>query len=210
MRKFFFVLSSILLFQMCSSAETINVVSSQKKLNGVTLSSEISLKEKKIFLKNIGAGLRVKKKFVMNFDVYVGELLVQEPEKVKKNENEVLESLVQQKAVGFQLTFLRSVEMEAIKNSFQEAFRANSIDINSTDIKEFLEKVVEMGNMQKGEHFSVIVTKNEKASESLLLVDKKNNVLQFKDGQWSKNIFSIWFGKTEDPGVQKMRSQILN
>ncbi|MCK6598578.1 MAG: chalcone isomerase family protein, partial [Bdellovibrionaceae bacterium] len=123
---------------------------------------------------------------------------------------EVLESLVQQKAVGFQLTFLRSVEMEAIKNSFQEAFRANSIDINSTDIKEFLEKVVEMGNMQKGEHFSVIVTKNEKASESLLLVDKKNNVLQFKDGQWSKNIFSIWFGKTEDPGVQKMRSQILN
>ena len=98
-----------------------------------------------ITLTSIGSGLRAKKVVFVNVKVYVGQLFVASPETFKKNEAEALGSLKDQKAALVQMHFLRNVDGETVRKTFNEALTANGVNVEDSSVKQFLESVAKGG-----------------------------------------------------------------
>lgn len=183
-----------------------------KKIEGVVVSQEALAKVagRSHLLKLAGAGLRYKKVALFKADVYVGELLMDAPEKMLRTKEGALDSLVKQKAVAIRMTFLRDVAGEKVGSSFKDGLEENNVDISAGSVKAFLEAVVNGGESKKGSTLVVLGEKLADGTEAVSWESSSGKVTTIGgEAGLVRKIFSIWLGKIDDSGLESLRDQML-
>lgn len=161
-------------------------------------------------LTSIGAGLRSKKVVFVNVKVYVGQLYADAPDKLKKNSAEVLASLKDQKAIAMQLHFTRDVDADNVQKSFREALQANGNDSKEATMTQFLDSVSKGGEAKKGKALTILGTKLKDGSEVISYENTNGDISQIKGSAgFIEKVFSIWLGKSADPGVAELKKNLL-
>ncbi len=209
MRKIFATFAT-LFFALGANASLLTVEGTGSSVEKVQLPATARLATPEITLKSVGSGLRDKKVVLVNVKVYVGQLFVSNLETFKKTDSEALASLNEQKAAAIRLHFLRDVDSENVRNSFKDALKANSVNLEDTSVKSFLDAVVAGGEAQKGKVMTILAYKNDDGSETVAYENTSGKATEIKGtAGLMKNIFSIWLGKPSDDGVKKLKSSIL-
>lgn len=209
MRKTFATIAT-LLFAFSANASTLTTEGTGNLVEKIQLPATAQVATPEISLKSVGAGLRDKKVVLVNVKVYVGQLFVSNLETFKKTDNEALNSLNDQKAAAIQLHFLRDVDSENVRNSFKDALKNNSVNLEDASVKAFLNAVVAGGEAQKGKVMTVLTYKNDDGTETVVFENTAGKSTEVKGpAGLMKNIFSIWLGKPSDDGVKKLKSAIL-
>lgn len=163
-----------------------------------------------VTLTSIGSGLRAKKVVFVNVKVYVGQIFVSSPQTFKKNEAEALGSLKDQKAVLVQMHFLRNVDAENVRKSFNEALLANGVSIEDSAVKQFLESVSKGGEAKEGKTLTVLGSKLPDGQEMIIYETTEGNISQIKGAAgFIGKIFSIWLGKSTDDGIAQLKKSML-
>src|SRR4051812_49098834 len=112
-------------------------VAGAKEIAKVNLADQIDAGGAKLVLN--GAGLRVKKKFGMNFDVYVAGLYL----KAKNtNANEVIQSA---EPKVLKLVFLRSLDKSTLREAWEEGYKKNcKTECDEKPLKAFNDLMVDV------------------------------------------------------------------
>lgn len=201
-----------LLFYADAQAALLAPEGQGQKLEKATLSpaAAATIEGEKITLTSIGSGVRAKKVVFLNVKVYVGQLFATTSTTFNKAENEALGSLKDQKAVAFQLHFLRNVDAESVQKSFKEALKANKIDIEDNSIKQFLEFVAKGGEAKDGKTLTILGVRLKDGSEAIYY-ESNNGVSSEIKGSTGliEKVFSIWLGKPADEGVAELKKSLL-
>lgn len=157
-----------------------------------------------------GAGLRFKKVAFIKAKVYVGELFAVDPAKVKKSADEALASIADQKAIALRMTFLRDVDGEKVSGGFKEALEVNKIALDDVNVKAFLEAVKKGGEAKDKKTLVVVGEKLAGGKEVITYENAAGGVVSIEGGEgWVRKIFSIWFGKIDDSGLESLKKEIL-
>ena len=113
-------------------AKAFKKVEGTEKFHDITLSQSVELEElDQVKLKTVAHGLRNKKVAFMNFQVYVGEVLMPQESTWTQKSSEFMAA----NPAGFQMTFLRDVPADKMLDAFQESFKENKVDTNSAPVK---------------------------------------------------------------------------
>lgn len=194
------------------SAGVLNVVPGTKIVEGVTVAQEAHAKlaDRVYYLKGVGAGLRYKKVALFKANIYVGELLLDAPEKFQRTLDGALPSLSQQKVIAMRMTFLRDVDGEKVSNSFREALLENKVKLDSPGIIGFLNAVKSGGEAKEKTTVLVLGERLQEGKEAVTF-ESSSGKLETVLGEAGllNDIFSIWLGKIDDSGLENLRNEIL-
>lgn len=206
-----FVISAWFL-QAAAWSSVLSSTAGSDQIEEVKISKEakVSIADRSANLKLLGAGLRYKKIAFFKAKVYVAELFMDSPEKFTKTREQALASVDNQKTMALRLTFLRDVEGEKIEKSFREGLEENKVSISERPVKSFLGAVKNGGEAKKN---STLVFVGEKLADGkeLLSYENAKGILVTVPGTagFMKSIFSIWFGKIDDSGLESLRDSFL-
>ncbi|WP_413587505.1 chalcone isomerase family protein [Bdellovibrio sp. HCB274] len=198
------------LVSLSANAALLKTEASTNKLESVTLSSSATTNSEgeEIKLSEVGAGLRAKKVFMVNVKVYVGELYVADTGKL--NKADPMTSLKDQKAVAIQLHFMREVDADNVQKSFKDALKANSVNLDDAQIKQFLDAVSKGGEAEKGKALTILGTRLKDGNEKISYETTTGSVTEIKGpAGLIEKVFSIWLGKPSDDGVAQLKKSIL-
>jgi hypothetical protein len=163
-----------------------------------------------ISMTSIGSGIRSKKVVFVNVNVYVGQLLVSNPESFNLAETEALSSLKNQKTSAIILNFLRDVEAEKVQNSFKEALVANKVNLEETSIRQFLEAVTKGGVAQNGKTIVLVGSRLKDGQELISYESSTGSIVEIKGSSGLiEKIFSIWLGNPADEGIANLKKSLL-
>jgi hypothetical protein len=172
----------------------------------------------------VGAALRQKKKLGVNFKVYVGQLLVSEPEKLDRAADKALDSLKGLKAVAIQMTFLRGVSSGDMVTAFTDGFNSNGISLEDPIVKQILEFTTASGDLEAGKTLTFVgelgastepateLAASEETKEHIIIENTKGEIKTITGGAGSiRTAFALWLGTlpAKDEGLLKFKSELL-
>ncbi|HEY8278285.1 MAG TPA: chalcone isomerase family protein [Bdellovibrionota bacterium] len=193
-------------------ASVLTISPGAQEIEGVKVSESAKLKmtERNYALKVVGAGLRYKKVALFKAKVYVGELMMDAPEKFQKTKEGALGSLAAQKAVAVRMTFLRDVDGEKISSSFKDALKENSISLDSAHVKAFLDAVKTGGEVKEKTTLVVLGEKLPSGKEAVSFENSEGKLSTVVgEPGLIREVFSIWLGKIDDSGLEHLRDGFL-
>jgi hypothetical protein len=171
--------------------------------------ADIEWKGEKTTLELAGKGLRVKKVVFVNVKVYDAYFYASDMGTLQRTEKDFLTSLDTQKRFAMRLKFLRSVDAEAVRNSYRDALKANEVDLEGPGVKEFLQAVELGGEVKEGQNLSMIGVRTA-TGESLLFENARGEVAEIKGAAgFLKQIMSIWFGETPEAAMLDLKKSLL-
>jgi len=179
--------------------------------NEVTKVEEVSVKEQiksSLFptaLKLTGAGKRVKKIVLIKVDVYAAAHYIDPSAKLTASDP--LTGLRQAKAKALQLTFLRDVNAEKIRDSFSDALKENKVDLESPMMKLAFSKLT--FDVKKGQTVSLLGLKKEGDTE-VLHFESPAESFRIEGPGAATEFWKIWFGEPEDSGLEKLKAALLS
>jgi hypothetical protein len=209
---FFLFLPLLLSVAPAAHAALLNLSTGTRELEGVKLTEKATAKvaDRAYELKAVGAGLRFKKVVLVKARVYVGELLLDAPEKFQRGADKALDSLAQEKAVAIRMTFLRDVDGATVQKSFREGLEANAAPLSDAAIQGFLEAVKTGGQAKEGKAIVVLGEKLAGGKEAISYENVDGKVTTLIGGPGLvKAVFSIWLGKVDDSGLENLRKGLL-
>lgn len=213
MKSFSLILSSLVfLLSLSTQAALLTTENSADKLEKVQLakSATTPVQEKTVSLTAAGAGLRSKKVVFVNVKVYVGQLFVSDVSKFKYSDAEALGSLKEQEAVAIQMHFLRNVDADNVQKSFKEALKANNVNTENTEVKQFLDAVSKGGEAKEGKALTVLGARMKDGAEAISYETTSGQVTQIIGrAGLIQDIFAIWLGKPADDGVASLKKSIV-
>ncbi|WP_413294083.1 chalcone isomerase family protein [Bdellovibrio sp. HCB185ZH] len=198
------------LLSLNANAALLKAEAGTQKMEKVILSSSATtnVDGEDVKLTEVGAGLRAKKVVFVNVKVYIGELFVSDV--AKFNKGEALTSVKDQKAIAIQLHFLRAVDAANVQKSFKEALAANSVNLEDSSIKQFLDAVSKGGEAQEGKSLTILGSRMKDGSEKISYETTSGTVTEIKGSAgFIQNVFAIWLGKPADDGVAELKKSIL-
>jgi hypothetical protein len=158
----------------------------------------------------LGAGLFTSNFLIFTSNEYVAQMYSSEPEKFARTSEGALESLNNMNEVVIQLSFLSDIKAKKFSATLAEALEKNDYDLNSTDLKSFLDSVSQGNNAISGR--TVIITGRRLADGSDLVVYSdclsRSTSIVGPHG-FTNAIMSIWLGVPVDKNMQKLKSEIL-
>ncbi len=199
---------SALLFSSASVAALLTLTASEQKIADINVakSAELTNGTDKAPLTSVGAGLRNKKVVFVNVQVYVGQLFVADTASFSKASP--VDSIKGQSAAAMQMTFLRDVDANKIHASFEDSFKANDIDTKDSAISQLLSAVKAGGDIKNGQSITLASFKKDKV-ERILLETPNGKITEISGEGLIGKVFSLWFGKAADGGVEEMKKSIL-
>lgn len=188
------------------NAHAMKKVEGTEKFNDVTLTKTLELDDfDQIKLKAVGHALRSKKIAFMNFEVYVGEVLVP----TDMTWNQKMSEYVSASPAGIQMTFLRDVPADKMITAFDDSLKENNVNLKSEPIEAFLAAVKKVGDLKENDVFLIVRKKAEKADQVLvMIVGRTKEVISGPSG-WSDDILKIWGGKPADAGFEKFQKELF-
>ncbi|MBK8205103.1 MAG: chalcone isomerase family protein [Bdellovibrionales bacterium] len=183
-----------------------------REIEGVTISkgAEAQLGSNRYALTTVGAGLRKKKVGLFSVKVYVAQILVSDPAKFVHNLDQALASLDGMRAVALRMNFLRDVEVEKIRASYQESLLRNGIDISKPEVRTFLEAVEDGGPATTKRDMIVAGHRLPDRSEQIVYENSADQSVSINGTSgFVKSIFSIWLGQTTDSELEALRTLLI-
>lgn len=204
--KILLLATLLIILPTFSSAESLKLNKGDLKLEGVALASGADWGT--THLGRIGSGLRYKKVVFVKAKVYVGQLFSDQAEKFKRSE-EALDSLRSMKIIAMHLTFLRAVDAAKITEAFKEGLKENGVSPDDADAKKFLAAAAGGGDGK--DHSEILVVAERLPAGERITYSGPNGNVTVVEGQEGliKKIFSLWFGKTTDSGLESFKKEIL-
>ena len=204
---------SLLLVTSLANADLLNLSTEKtsQPIQGIEISKSATtqIEGKDALLTTLGAGLRQKKVFVMNVNVYVGALFSDDASKVVRDESKFLDSLDSTQTAAFRMTFLRSVTSDQLMVAFRDAFNANNVKIEGS-VQELLNAVSSANSVNTNESITFVMHKNQDGSEFVEFENATRGVTTIKGNKGlSKSVLSLWLGAPADAGVAALKSQIV-
>lgn len=178
---------------------------------GVTISSgaKTTIDNKEVDLTTVGNALRWQV-VLLKVNVFVGQLLVTEPENYKKN----LESLDNQKAVSLVMNLLFSPPAILVAQDFNEAIDANGLSQQDPDVAAFM-AIVKSLTFRSGGMVTMLFVRNADGTDTLYAENKVPNAQPQElkplklSAQGRHKILSLWFGETADDGSAAFKKAIF-
>lgn len=198
--------ATIALLCVSLNAYAVKKIDSTNKAHDITLTQSLELDEfDQVKLKAVGHALRNKKVALMNFKVYVAEVLMP------------MDAVWSQKAAdflaaspaGIQMSFLRDVPADKMMAAFEDGLKENKVDVKSESIKAFLDAVKKVGDLKEKDVFIIARKKTDKTDQVLVLIVGRNKEIISGPMGWSDNILKIWGGTPSDSGLEKMQKELF-
>jgi hypothetical protein len=206
MNRFLSRALALCFFLTSFQASALKRTASEEKFHDVSLTQTLELDElDQAKLKAVGHALRNKKVAFMNFEVYVGEVLMPTETTWNQKASEFLSA----SPAGFQMSFLRDVPAEKMMTAFTESLKENDVDTKSESIQAFLKAVKKVGDLKEKDVFLIARKKAEKADQVLILISGRPHEIVSGPAGWSDNIIKIWAGKPADSGLEKMQKELF-
>lgn len=208
-----FVLSVLVGASSMAQASLLKLEKGARSIQGVNISrsAEATIDAQTIHLGTVGAGLRWKKILLTKVNVYVAQLLLENPERFVKTDKDALKSLEDSNTVAIQLTFLRTVDAPTVQSSLRQALLINKVDLNNESVKAFLDAVKNGGDATSGNNMTIVLQKHSDGSETLVYEDSMNKQAEIKsDKGLTQKILAIWLGNPADEGVASCKSDLLS
>lgn len=200
-----------LLFPLFSLATMLSGEGSAGTLEGVNLPAKarLEVQGRSTSVTSVGYGLRFKKVVVVKAKVYVGQLLLSEPNSFVREHAKALDSLQSAKAVVMQMHFLRDVEGKTLEEAFRDSFKENKVSLEGEPIQKFLAAVKAGGPAKEGK---ALIVAGEKVGGKELVTyegsDGKPITIEGGEG-FRRQIFSLWLGEPTDSGVENLQEGLL-
>jgi hypothetical protein len=201
-----------LILSTITYAQTLTTSVGETKFENFLLAttSELKVESATTQLKAISHGTRKKKVFgLVPVKVYSAQLLAAKPEALVKSEDQALNSLKSAGPVQLRLTMLRDLSGKQITESFSDALKANSVAVDTSDMKSVLDAISGISEFKKGQTFSIVGT--NKADQGILYLQKPDGEIVTVTGstQLPEQMFSIWFGKPVDDKLADLKKELL-
>ena len=161
-------------------------------------------------LEKIGAGVRVKRAYLMNWPVYVAALYCDNKKEFARNseDNKALESMLKMPAFAIQLQLLRDVPANDMVTSFEQALKANNAQDSQT-LNNFKEMLRARETLAYGESVTVMFINEPDNKRIICDQNGKDKVEIPGDDQAFKDILSIWLGIPVDDHMKTLRTKII-
>lgn len=191
-------------------AGVLQLENSAKQVNGVTVSKggKMVVQGRTTNVITVGAGLRTR--FSL-FNVYVGELLVNDNKAYLCDPAKALDSVANLSGVAMRLTFLRAIGMSDLQKAFQDGFDNNNVDDSGAAIKQFMAAVTAGGDIPNG---AVLSFTGEKVADGEIVTyeNAKGTAVSVKGGAgFIKSIFSLWLGNPgSDGGLKALHDKLVS
>lgn len=169
------------------------------------LNSAASVKKPEYSL--VGKGIRKKKIAIFSVKVYEAEFFVSNLSLFKKEKVKPLEALAKMEGASIQLTFLRNLSSDQVRDSFSDALKANHVDPASPQMKEFFAQVVATEKFPEGKSVTLSA---DVAKGVLTYVDVNGKMNEIHaDQKFVIDLFSIWLGVPVDGGLADLKEALL-
>lgn len=146
-----------------------------------------------------GVGLRKKKKFGMNFDVYVGGLYLVN----KSNDSKAIVASATPKILD--LIFVRSVDRETLQEAWQESFKGSCKgDSCADDMTRLTAFNDSMRDVRADDRIRITF---DKENVSVSVKAKKSANATVEGASFSKNLLDMFIG--DNPPTPKLREGLL-
>lgn len=209
------VLKTVYTFVILSSISQANAsiikssVESKTEIEGVKLSDSIVLNfDKKDFnLNRVSEGIR-KKSVALFFTpkIYSAELFLSASNEWTGDPGSLYSK---HEPFALKLTFLRDLSSEKIKESFEGGLKINDVDLKDTSVVAMSEVISKMKEFKEGQSFYLIGAKHAKGSQVCLTGLTGFDTCVLGNEDFAKKFFLIWFGKTTDSELEKLKTQLL-
>ncbi len=199
-------LATLLVFSFAFEAQAYKKIEGTEKFQEMTLTQTVELEEfEQVKLKSVGHALRNKKVAFMDFKVYVVELLMP----IDSTWNQKAADFVAASPNGIQMSFLRDVPADKMKDAFNESLKANQVDTKSESVQAFIKAVKKVGDLKNKDVFLISRKKSDKGDSVLLLIPGRAKEIITGPAGWSDGIMKIWAGKAADSGLEKMQKELF-
>ncbi len=179
----------------------------EQKIEGVNLTKTIKFTDfSPTVFKSVTHGLRKKPIAFFSVKVYVGEIIL--PSAVTWDGSR--KTFENSPEAGVIMTFVRDVPAKNIVETFADGLKGNKADMNSPEIKAFLEAVKKLGDVKKNEAFIVVRQQKEENDELLVTIPNRPHELVAGPKGWSQQILRIWSGNPSDNGVRDLQKLFFN
>ena len=153
-------------------------------------------------LQSTGAGLREKKIVFVNVNVYLATSYTDGPSKIA---DAPLEGLKKSKFRAIQLTLLRDLDADKIRDAFKDSLESNSVDLKSPGISALLAQI--SFDVKKGDTITFAGYQNADGSQGVTY--EANGRTSRANGKGLADEFwSIWFGKPADGGLERLKKAL--
>ncbi|MCM0605616.1 MAG: chalcone isomerase family protein [Xanthomonadaceae bacterium] len=164
----------------------------------ITDSLKVESDGKPLTLPLLGAGIRKKNIAFLKFKVYVASIFA----KNKKSwENE-------EEPIAIQLHFLRSIPIGKVIDSFSNSLKMNDVNLDNPEMKKIFEIVKKNGDIKDQQALTILGTRGKNDELTFTLSSGESEKIIGSKGL-VRDFFTIWFGKSEDSGLEKLMEQVL-
>ncbi len=151
-----------------------------------------------------GSGKRVKKIVFVKLNVYVAAHYLDPT--VKLTATDPMAGIRSAKAKAIQLTFLRDVDSGKIRNSFTDALKKNSVDMESPVMKLAMSKLT--FDMKEKQTLTLVGVQKD-ANTEVLHFESPSGTFSVEGPGVASQFWQIWFGEPEDGGLEKLKTALI-
>ncbi len=208
-------------FAFQAKAQTLKFVPGAQTLDGVNVAkgATATVDNQAVNLTTVAAGIRQAKVVWSNKDIYVGQLMVNDPSILVKTPADLLASSDHIKVGAITMSFVYwYVPESSIYSAYQDAFRANNIDptkditlLDQTNHTGFLDIVNQAGSAGTNQTVTLLMVREANGTETLTYDNGNGYVGHVAGGPgFLHKIYSIWLGVPADQYIAALKTQWMN
>lgn len=144
-------------------------------------------------LKATGAGLREKKIIFVNVNVYVAA--------------HYTDGTPEKKIRALQMTMLRDLSAEKIRDAFADSLKSNAIDTESAGMASLLKQI--SFDVKKGQTITFVALPLANGSQAVAY-DVAGQGFRAEGPGLADQFWSIWFGKPADGGLERLKKDLTS
>ena len=216
MKALLLAVATAFAFQARAKAQILTLTPSAQSIDGVTIakSATVTVDNQSQALTTVAAGLRKHWIAFFSLNVYVGQLLVNDPSVLVKTDSGILPSTDQVRLGAIMMTFVRSVSVGQMVTAYRDGLDKNyhsTIDqvLKEPAVVDFFNKVKEGGDVESGQTVTLLLAREPNGQEVLTYDNGKGYVKPVVGGAgFLHTIYAIWLG-AGGKGVTDLKSQWL-
>jgi hypothetical protein len=167
------------------------------KLAGITPPAGVRLQA-------TGAGLREKKIVFLNVNVYLASHYT---DGLAKLPEEPMDAIRKTKYRALQMTMLRDLSAEKIRDAFTDSLKSNAVDTESPGMASLLKQI--SFDVKKGQTITFAAFPLPNGSQGVLY-ELAGQSFRAEGPGLADQFWSIWFGKPADGGLERLKKALTS
>ncbi len=175
------------------------------EVNGALLQIPSAVTSEGQTLALTGYGIRKKTIVLVKVSVYVASHYISAPK--DWNPADPMASLKKQAGRALNLSFMRDVSGSKVRGAFMDSLKANGLDPNRKDLSQVLDAMAI--DLVSGNQIGLTALVQPGKSEQTITVTTPKGTAQVKSASVADDIWSMWFGKSDDGGLEDLKAQLV-